>query len=240
MDNAGLIAAARQAGLVKDMRIVANNLANVSTTGFRRETAIFAEIVDQLAVDGGGAAQATARGRVTDFGQGALFATGGALDFAIEGEGFFLIEGAIGPRLTRAGSFVSNANGELTTSNGLRVLGDGGAPITLPPDARSVEVGADGTISADGQAVGRIALVTVENMASLRREADQLFEAPEGFVAADEVKLAQGRLEKSNVDPVREITRMIEIQRGYELGQSFIETEDERMRQAIRVMGSSS
>jgi len=86
-------------------------------------------------------------------------------------------------------------------------------------------------------AIGQIALVTVADKTALTRLGDGLFNAPDGFVPAEDATLFHGYVEKSNVDPVREITRMIDVQRSYEMGQSFLSTEDERMRQVIRVMG---
>lgn len=238
MDNSGYVALSRQSGLLKDMQVIANNIANMSTTGFRREGAIFAEIVDRLAVEGGSASQTAARVRATDFAQGALSATGGDLDLAIEGDGFFVIETPNGEALTRAGSFARNPDGELVTNDGARVLGEGGAPLFLPPAASKVLVATDGTISADGQPVGRIGVVTVEDPSTLTRRDGGLFTANAPTIPAETAAVFQGFLEGSNVDPIREISRMIEVQRAYELGQRFLDKEDERARQAIRVIGS--
>lgn len=237
MDNPGYVTLSRQSGLLKNMNVIANNLANMSTDGFRRESVAFTEVVQRLDVQGGSLSQTDARVRITDFSQAALSKTGGSFDFAIEGDGFFLIETPQGPALTRAGSFARNLNGELVTSDGNRVLGEGEAPLFFPADAAGIEVSTDGTVSADGQPVGRIALVTVPDKAALTRAGSGLFIAEDGFIPADEASIFHGFVEKSNVDPVREITRMIEVQRAYEMGQSFLSTEDERMRQVIQVMG---
>ncbi|WP_340108168.1 flagellar hook-basal body complex protein [Pikeienuella sp. HZG-20] len=240
MDNPGYVTLSRQSGLLKDMQIIANNIANASTTGFRREGAVFAEMVDRLNVVGGGTAQTAARVRVTDFQQGALAPTGGAFDFAIEGDGFFMIETPDGPALTRAGSFVRNPDGELATKDGLRLLDEGGAPLFAPPDAREMTVATDGTLSADGQPIGRIGLVTVADTSSLTRSGAGLFTTEEPLLPAEEASIFQGFVERSNVDPIREISRMIEVQRAYEMGQNFLNAEDERMRQAVRVIGSGA
>ncbi len=237
MDNPGYVTLSRQTGLLKNLNVIANNLANMSTEGFRRESVAFTEVLKRLDVQGGSISQADARTRFTDFSQAQLHQTGGSLDFAIEGDGFFLIETSEGPALTRSGAFARSVDGELVTSNGDRVLGEGEAPLFFPADAGKVEVAADGTISADGQPVGRLALVSVDDLSALTRQGNGLFTAPDGFDPAEEATLFHGYLEKSNVDPVREISRMIEVQRAYEMGQSFLSTEDERMRQVIRVMG---
>ena len=237
MDNPSYVTLSRQSGLLKDLNVIANNLANMSTEGFRRESVAFTEILKRLDVQGGSISQADARARFTDFSQAELHQTGGSLDFAIEGDGFFLIETPSGPALTRNGAFARSVDGELVTSDGDRVLGEGEAPLFFPADAEKIEVAADGTISADGQPIGQIALVTVADKSALIRQGSGLFTTEEGVAPADAASLFHGYVEKSNVDPVREITRMIEVQRLYEMGQSFLSTEDERMRQVIRVMG---
>lgn len=237
MDNPSYVTLSRQTGLLKSLNLIANNLANMSTEGFRREGVAFTEVLKRLDVQGGSISQADARARFTDFSQAELHKTGGSLDFAIEGDGFFLIETPTGPALTRNGSFARSIDGELVTSDGDRVLGEGEAPLFFPTDADKIEVAADGTISADGQPVGRISLVTVADMSALTRMGSGLFTAPDGFVPAENASLFHGFVEKSNVDPVGEISQMIDVQRAYEMGQSFLSTEDERMRQVIRIMG---
>lgn len=237
MDNPSYVTLSRQTGLLKDLNVIANNLANISTEGFRRESVAFTEVLKRLDVQGGSISQADARARLTDFSQAELHRTGGSLDFAIEGDGFFLIETPEGPALTRNGAFARSVDGELVTSDGDRVLGEGEAPLFFPADAGKIEVAADGTISADGQPLGRITLVTVDDLSTLTRRGSGLFKAPDGFAPTEDAALFHGFVEKSNVDPVREISRMIEVQRAYEMGQSFLSTEDERMRQVIRIMG---
>lgn len=240
MDNPGYVTLSRQQGLLKDMRIVANNIANASTDGYRRESAIFAEMVKKLGALGGGEAQTAARVRVTDFSQGALNRTGGDLDFAIEGDGFFIVETPEGQALTRAGVFARNPEGELVTKQGFRLLDEGGAPLFAPPDARELSVATDGTLSADGQPVGKIGVVTVEDPTALTRGEGGLFTTGEDLLPAEGASVFQGFVEQSNVDPIREIARMIEVQRSYEMGQNFLNAEDERMRQAVRVIGGGA
>lgn len=240
MDNPGYITLSRQSGLLKQMEVIANNVANISTDGFRREGVIFTEIIDSLAVEGGSISQSDARIRLTDFSQASLQNTGGRFDFAIEGDGFFQIETPSGPALTRAGNFARNPDGELVTQQGYRVLDTGGAPLFFPPEATQIEVSTDGTVSADGQPVGQVAVVRVDDMSSITRRANGLLETEQPLEPADNATIFQGFVEESNVNPIIEMTRMIEVQRSYELGQSFLEAEDERMRQFIRVVGQNS
>lgn len=156
MDNAIYSTLSRQSGLMQEMRAVANNIANISTAGFRREGVVFSEYVAGLDGAEPSLSMAFAHGREVDLQQGALAQTGGALDFAIEGEGFFKIETPSGEQLTRAGNFSLSAQGELLTADGLRVLDMGGSPILVPPGAGPISLAADGTLSTDGQPLAQI------------------------------------------------------------------------------------
>ncbi len=237
MENATYTALTRQSGLMNQMRVVANNIANLSTTGYRSEGVIFSEHVKDLRGEDDSLSMATATVRNTLSTQGGLTQTGGTFDLAIEGEGYFLVETAAGERLTRAGSFTPNENGDLVTPDGARVLDAGGAPVFVPQGAGPVGIAPDGTVSANGQPVGQIGLVLPSDPIGMVREDGVRFRADGGFEPALEGRMLQGFLEESNVDPVLEISRMIEVQHAYELGQSFIDKEDERIRSAIRALG---
>lgn len=239
MDNPLYITLSRQVGLNQAMQIVAHNLANATTPGFRREGAVFAEIVDKLRVDGGSIAQTSALVRTTDFTQGALRPTGNDFDLAIEGDGFFVIDTPDGLALTRGGSFTRAATGEIVTPGGGRLADEGGAPIQAPPTNEQIVISADGTMSVGGQPVARVGVVTVPDKTTLTRREDGQFIPAGGaaeFIPAEDVTVAQGYLEQSNVNPILEMSRMIEIQRAYEAGQSLLQSDDERQRLAARVM----
>lgn len=233
MENAGYTTLTRQAGLMHEMRVIANNIANAATTGFRQEGLIFAEHVAR-AGDGPSLSMATARLRNTSMVQGVLTETGGRLDFAIEGDGFFLVETPRGERLTRAGGFSLSAAGDLVTNDGFRVLDTGGAPVFVPPAAADLSVSADGTVSADGRPRAQLALVTPVDRIGLVREDGVMFRSENGVEAAPEARVLQGFLESANVDAVGQIARMIEVQRAYEMGQSFLDAEHERIRSALK------
>lgn len=239
MDSAGYVALSRQVGLAREMQAVANNIANLATTGYRREGLIFAEVVEGLEAEGGSVAMTDAHARTTSTTQGVLAATGGTFDLAIEGEGFFVVETPAGQRLTRAGAFGPNAAGELVTPDGYQLLDAGGAPVFVPPDAASVRVAGDGTVSADGAAITQIGRVTVEEPWQLQREGGVLFRTDAALEPAESGSILQGYLEQANVNPVSEIARMIEVQRAYEAGQGLLEREDERIRQVLRTVTGS-
>lgn len=235
MDAAGYATLGRQSGLMREMGVVANNIANSSTTGFRREGVVFSEYVAALDQDPS-LSMAHASGRHVDLSQSTLSQSGGQFDFAIQGDGFFLVETPQGQRLTRAGSFTPSAEGELVTPDGYRLLDAGGAPIFVPPDARGIAMSADGTLSANGQPIAQIGLWQPSDPLALKHQSGTLFEGG-ALEPAESATVLQGMLEDSNVEPVSEIARMIEVQRSYELGQKFLDAEDERVRGVIQALG---
>ncbi len=235
MEAAGYVTLSRQSGLMSEMRIIANNIANAATSGYRQEGLIFSEYV-QAREDQSSLSMSRARIRNTSHEQGPLTQTNGSFDFAIEGDGFFLIETPAGERLTRAGSFSPNADGDLVTMDGYRVLDAGGAPVFIPPDAKGISVAADGTLSADGRLLGEIGLVQPTNPTGLMREDGVRFRAEGGVEPAGNASILQGFVEGSNVNPILQVSRMIEVQRAYEMGQSFLETEDQRIRNAVKTL----
>lgn len=239
MDTTGYIALTRQTGLLKELQAVANNIANISTTGFRREGVVFAEALQALDVEGGGIAMTSARVRFTDGSAGSSTNTGGDFDLAIDGPGFFMVETPAGDRLTRAGSFSTNADGDLVSMTGYRVLDSGGAPIFMPPDTGKVGIAQDGTITIGGRPTAQIGIFEVDNPQMLLREDGVLFRSETEVIPAENSRVMQGFLEGSNVDAVTEMTRLIEVQRAYELGQNLLDSEDERIRTSIRTLGRS-
>lgn len=237
MDNATYAALTRQSGLLREMRTVANNIANASTTGFRSEGVIFSEYIEDLGPGAASLSMASARVRETLQTQGGLAMTGGPFDLAIQGDGFFMVQTPAGQRLTRAGSFTPNENGDLVTMEGYPVLDAGGAPVFVPQGAGPISIAADGTMSAEGVPLGQIGIVVPMDMAGMIREDGVRFRADAGTEPALDGRMLQGFLEESNVDPILQVSRMIEVQRAYELGQSFIDKEDERIRGVIKALG---
>ena len=236
MENTGYITITRQSGLAREMQVVANNIANAATTGFRAEGVIFSEYI-QPVENGKSLSMGQGNVRNTSFEQGGLSATGGSFDLAIEGDGYFLVQTPEGERLTRAGAFSPNAEGELVTYDGYPVLDAGGAPLFVPPNA-AIAISADGTLSADGNPLGQIGLVQPTDAKDMVREDGVMFRADSGFEPAENARILQGFVEQSNVNPIRELARMIEVQRAYEMGQNFLQREDERVRAAMKALMS--
>ncbi|MEP5731447.1 MAG: flagellar hook-basal body complex protein [Sulfitobacter sp.] len=232
MEHAGYTTLSRQSGLAREMQIVANNIANAATTGYRAEGLIFSEYVQSVDQ---GPSVSIGQGNVhnTSFEQGALTKTAGTFDLAIEGDGYFLIETPRGERLTRAGAFSPSANGDLVTYDGFPVLDAGGAPVFVPQGA-DIAISPDGTLSADGTPLGQIGVVRPLDPENMLREDGVMFRADGGIEPSETARVLQGFVENSNVNAVYQLARMIEVQRAYELGQSFLETEDERVRTAMK------
>lgn len=235
MNNTSYVALSKQTGLARELTSIANNIANTDTAGYRREGFLFSEYVRALEPQDRSVSQSNVGGRFFDATSGAMVETGSPFDVAIESEGYFLVETPRGERLTRAGSFMLDNEGQLITPDGYRVLGEGGSPVAIPPDAASVTIAPDGTIAADGAPVGRLGLVTVAPTA-LAREGDNLLLATEEYTQVDAPRMRQGFVEQSNVNPVMEITRLIEVQRAYELGQQLMKDEDERISKTVEAM----
>lgn len=240
MDNAlYYLAVNRQVGLSAEMDMIANNIANLDTAGFRREGVAFTEFVVAAEI-GESVSMADLGARFVSEVPGALATTGGRLDVAIEGDGFFLLETPEGNVLTRAGNFMVSQDGFVTTPNGDLVLDIGEAPIFIPPDTVDLVIGSDGTISSDGNPLAQIAVMNAPPEL-VSRFGDTAFKVEDdAYEAVPFAKVRQGSLERSNVDAVREIARMIEVTRAYETTQGLIEDEDERINSAIQALGQAN
>lgn len=234
METTAYVTLGRQSGLMREMQIVANNIANGGTAGFRREGMVFSEFVRRTH-EGPSLSMARGEGRHVDLREGGLQQTGGRFDFAIRGEGFFLIETPQGQRLTRAGAFLPGPDGAIVTPDGNRLLDAGGAAVLVPPGAQ-IAMGPDGTLSADGQPVARIGVWAPSDPLALRHVAGTMFDGG-ALVPVEGATLVQGALEESNVNPIEEVARLIAVQRAYEFGQGFMDREDERVRSVIRTLG---
>lgn len=234
MSNAVYVTLARQQGLAQEMQVVANNLANASTTGYRADRAIFAEWVLAVGKDHPSLSMGALAGHSFEPGNGSIKITGGQFDIAIQGEGFFSLETPRGERLTRAGHFLLSADGRLVDPDGNALLNRGGGAITLPESASKVTITEDGTIVADGAVLDRIGVVEPADM--LVRDSSTQFVSAAGTRPSEGSRLVQGALEQSNVSPVLEVARMIEVQRAYEAGQILLEREDERIGQVISAL----
>lgn len=235
MESAGYVTLARQSGLMREMEMIAHNIANAATTGFRQQGIVFSEYI-QAVENGDSLSMAAARVKNTSQAQGILTQTGNTLDLAIEGGGYFQLQTPDGIRLTRAGAFNVDAAGDIVTSDGHYLLDLGGAPINVPPGEANVEVAADGTVSLGERLLGQIGVVDTPPGADLVRESGVLFRTDDPLTPSTNGKILQGHLEGSNVDAISQLTRMIEVQRAYELGQKLLDMNDDRAKSILQTL----
>lgn len=231
MTNSIYATISRQDGLLKELQVVANNIANTNTTGYKTDRAIFAEYVMSTGAQTDSLSMGGLAGHSFDFTQGSVKFTGGQFDLAMQGEGFFAVETEAGQRLTRAGAFQVSGDGDLIAPDGAKVLSQGSTPIQIPPDAEGLSIAGDGTISTNGEIIGQVGIFMPNGQ--MQRDTDTRFIAAGGTEAAQGASVLQGALEASNVSPVLEMARMIEVQRAYEAGQTVLEQEDQRITQFI-------
>ena len=220
MDNVMYVGLSRQSVLQRQLDVIANDVANVDTAGFKVESLIVQTDPQKLPSSGDGPSTVNFvldAGVARNFGQGALKPTGAPLDMALEGEGFFKVTTPQGERYTRDGRFSMDANGRLVSQSGQPVQGDGG-DITVDPVKGPIKVASDGTISQGNQQVGKFAVVNFASLSGLAKDGDGLYRNVANIqpTASTTVKVVQGMVEASNVDPISQISRLIAVSRAYE------------------------
>ncbi|MBJ3783926.1 flagellar basal-body rod protein FlgF [Devosia sediminis] len=244
MENAQLIGLSRQIALQRQMDVVANNIANLNTTGFKAEQILFEEYVMPVARDQNFPSLDQPLSYVQDWATvhdlsgGAVTQTGNELDVALNGEGFFAVQTPGGERWTRAGSFQINNQGTLVDLSGNPVLGNGG-PITFGPEETGITIAADGAVSSSVGAKGQLRIVEFANAQELTREGSNLFSGGQPQVATA-TRVMQGHVERSNVSGVAEMAEMIRVQRSYESAASLAKKQDDLRSDAIRRLGDAN
>jgi flagellar basal-body rod protein FlgF len=245
MQNPTYIALSGQMAIMRQMDVVANNLANLSTPSFKGEQMVFSQY---LAKTPGGETLAYVEdaGTTRDLRQGALARTGNPLDFAIEGSGYFTVQTPLGQRYTRNGHFQLDSQNELITSQGYPVLSDSGQPIVLPATARDVTVAPDGTISVSqaGSTIqpvlGKLQVVDFASPQAVTPSANGLWVTDQTPQPSTTATVQQGMTEESNVQPVVELTRMLTVSRNAGFFKTFLEQEDQRRGNAIDKLSKTS
>ena len=246
MDSSGYVTLSKLSALERQLEVTANNLANANSHGFKATNVLF-----QSYLHAGGSDESTTemsyvldRGSYLDTAQGTLSDTGNPLDIALNGDGWLGYETAEGQQAYgRDGRLALDAQGNLVTLNGARVLDQGGAPIVLPLQAGSnVTIAEDGTISnPDLGVLGRIGVFAVEGIDNFDRIGGGLALAGDGaqIAPAEGVSLRQGVIEGSNVNPVLEVTRLVSIQQAYEQAVNLMNSEDDLTKKMLSRIGEN-
>jgi flagellar basal-body rod protein FlgF/flagellar basal-body rod protein FlgG len=246
MENTLLIGLSRQMALQRELDVIANNIANVNTAGFKADGNIFQEYVnpvarsDRFADPDRRLSFVLDRSTWHDLSKGAVQQTGNPLDVVIDGNAFLAVQTPAGERYTRNGALQINAQGELVTGEGHRVLGENG-PILFQPGDRNIVISREGTITVrEGANVvesqrGKLRLVGFAQPGRLRKDGSSLFAAPAGLTPQPEpaAAVSQGFIEKSNVRAVVEMTRMIEVTRSYTTVAGVLQQQHDLRRTAI-------
>jgi flagellar basal-body rod protein FlgF len=253
MENALLVGLSRQMALSRELDIVANNIANIDTTGFKADNAAFSQFLMPGAHDRqfSGKDQRVSfvedRASWIDFSPGALSHTGNPLDVAVDGKGYFSVQTPRGQRYTRNGSFAINATGQLVTSEGDQVLGTGG-PITFQITDHNITISPNGIITArDGTGTtsaqrGQLQIVSFDKPQNLQKDGSSTFLAPPSVTAnpaPQGTRVVQGALEKSNVRPIAEMARMIEITRSYSDIAAILQQQGDMKRNSLQQLSQT-
>ncbi|MBK1660553.1 flagellar basal-body rod protein FlgF [Paracraurococcus ruber] len=235
MDTPGYVILSRLGSQLRATQVLANNLANADTPGFRAQRPVFGSVLQRQPDPAlqGSTAYSIDRATWRDSAPGTLSATGNPLDVSLRGEGFFVVETPGGEeRYTRAGRFALSAEGRLLDLDGNAVLGAGGPLVVGPADTR-IEVQGDGTVRSENGVLGQLRVVRFDAPQKLRAEGDRLFAADETPQPVARPEVVQGTIEGSNVHPVLEMVRMTEELREFQNAVTFADREGERLQTAV-------
>ncbi|HUZ62221.1 MAG TPA: flagellar hook basal-body protein [Acetobacteraceae bacterium] len=239
MELSTYIATSRLVAQSHAMDVIANNIANADTPGFKAGRMLFSDWLSRQTgarTPAGGQTLAYTQDRATwlDMRPGTLQQTGNPLDLALGGNGFFTVQTGNGLRLTRAGRFGLLPDGTVADSAGNPLLDTAGRPIQIDTTTDTgLAIASDGTISSRAGVVGRIAVVRPQDPMRLKAEGSQLFAANTPILAVSTPRIVQGALEESNIQPVKELTRMMNDSQQFQFVVQFVQAEDTRRQSAI-------
>jgi flagellar basal-body rod protein FlgF len=238
MDTTTAIALSRLTAQSRAMDVIAGNMANTNTPGYRAERMVFADWLspqDGTTAPKGGRTLAYTQDRATyrNQAEGTLTQTGNPLDLALSGDGFFTVQTASGTRLTRAGRFTLQGDGSITDEAGNALLDNAGAPMRIAAADTQLTVTADGTLSSQNGPIGKIAVVKPTDANRMTAEGSRLFRADVPTVSVAAPHMIQGAVEDSNVQAIPELTTMMNTQRDFQFVTQFVEAEGQRHQNAI-------
>jgi flagellar basal-body rod protein FlgF len=241
MENAQLVSLSRQVALQRQMDVVANNMANINTTGFKAEDLLFQQYDMPTAADNDFAGSQSVAytedwATIHDLTNGPMDQTGNPLDVALMGPGFLTVSTAAGPRYTKSGSLAINADGTLVDLAGNPVLSTSG-PVQFDAADTDITIAKDGTISTSQGTKGKLAIAEFADPQQMTREGNNLW-AGANPIAPTQTTVVQGSIERSNVSPVTEMAQMIRVQRAYEQLADLMSRQDDLRNTAVQKLGS--
>jgi flagellar basal-body rod protein FlgF len=240
METPIYISLSRMVALQRQMDVVANNVANATSSGFKRERVMFAEYLQRPTMNER-ISMVQDRTTTRDMSPGPMSATSNPLDLAIRGKGYFVVDTLNGPHYTRSGRFQLDPKGQIVDDNGLPVLGSDMRPITLPTGAKDIRIQGDGSVFTNlnpTNAAGKINIVSFNNEQQMTEVGGGLFltdEQPQP--APSDTRVAQGVIEESNVQPVVEMTNMMNVLRQYQGIQKIVDSEHKSQESMIQKLG---
>ena len=238
MDNSTYIALSGQMAREHQMEVLANNIANLSTPGFKAEKLMFREYMSGAA-GSDESSYVVSAGNARDMGQGPMNHTGNPLDIALNGPGFLTVTTPSGNQYTRNGHLQLDSQGELVTSAGFIVQGDGGSPIVIPAGAGQLTIGKDGTVATDKQTIGKIAVVNFDNPQALAETQGGLYTTTQTAQAVTTTNVEQGTIEDANIQPVVEMTKLMNVAHEIGMAKNFADGENTRLKNAIDRLGKT-
>lgn len=243
MKNPSYIGLSLQVALQRKMDMVANNVANMNTTGFKAERQMFV----QFLLPRTGAPTSTDQvAMVSDYGsyrdtrEGPIQVTGNPLDVALNGDGYLTVQGPNGTLYTRSGSLTLAGDGTLSDQSGHPVLDESGSPIVIQQDDKEISISEDGVISARRGQIAKLGVFKFARPNFLQATGNGLYQTSEPALADPDTKLRQGALEGSNVQPIAEMSQMIEVQRSYQTVASLIQAQTDNEKDMITKLSSMS
>lgn len=238
MDTSTYIALSGQFARDQEMAVLANNVANMSTPGFKGERMMFSEFLANAA-GGSRISYVTQAGNNHDMSQGPLSHTGNSLDVALNGTGWLAVTTPNGTSYTRSGHFQLDPQGQIITSNGYQLQGDGGAALVVPDGAGDVTINPDGTVATRQGIIGHIPVVTFDNQQLMTAEANGLYNTTEAPQPIRTTQVVQGMVEESNIQPVLAMTRLMSGAREMTAVKNFADAENTRLKTAIERLGKT-
>jgi flagellar basal-body rod protein FlgF len=243
MDNTSYVALSRQNALQKQIDVIANNMANLNTVGFKAEEMMVAEADVKTKSDttpfGRQIAYVHDLGTVRDAKEGPMQKTGAPLDIAIHGNGYFTLDSPSGTHYTRAGHFRLDENGMIVSGEGMPVMQANNQPIIVAPNEAQINIANDGTVSTENGQIGQMKIVSFANEQDLKKVGDGTYITNATATTVARPYLSQGMLEDSNVEAISQMTQMLTVMRSYQSIQNILDNEQDRIVKAMPILSGS-